>query len=138
MATGAAWFTIVAVIARYRNIEAPTNADVPWPAALLPLLPFFGGLLWLVLDSWYLGRDWWKLLLWGGGASGFAQFLGFQGLLPVAFGMSTWTIAVPVIVFKTDFGKSRDDCGHEVGLEHALPAHAVGLPRKDNLSANTQ
>jgi peptidoglycan/LPS O-acetylase OafA/YrhL len=105
MILGAAWFSMVAA----SNHQSPTleTAHISLLVTISPFLPFFGGFLWLVLDSWHHGRAWWQLLLWSGSGSGVSQLLGFTGLTPIAFDMWVSTIAVAVIVFKTGFKGER-------------------------------
>ena len=75
-------------------------------------LLFFGGYLWLVLDSWHHGREWWKLLLQshGAGFAGVARLLGVTGLVSVAIGAWAWVVTTAVFVFRTDF--LGDEDGH--------------------------
>lgn len=102
MATGAAWFTIIA--ATHDETKPSAEAGIFWPAVTSSFLLLFGGFLWLVLDSWYRGRAWFKLLLGGSGASvgGAAQWFGFTGLLPLAIGTCAWTAATAVELFRAD------------------------------------
>ena len=57
--------------------------------------------MWLALDSWHHGREWWKLLLQshGAGIGGVAQLLECTGLVPIAIGMWAWTLAIAAVVF---------------------------------------
>lgn len=123
MALSAVWFTIIA--ATYDDARDPADAHYPWPSFLSSSLLFFSGFLWLVLDSWYHGRAWWKLLLRSSGylsAAGAARLLGLTGLVPIAIGIWGWTVAMAWVVFGTDF--IADGGGAEADLE-ALPAEYI-------------
>lgn len=115
MALGAAWFTTIAALAASPPKNKPAD-DATWTAILWSFLPFFGGFFWLVLDSWYHGRAWWKLLFWssGGSGAGAAQLLGFTGWVPLVVGMWTWVFAMGVVVFGEGFleeGGGVDEVG---------------------------
>ena len=114
MLLGAAWFTIVA--AAYHKTADLANAHVSWPAIISPFFPFFGGFLWLVLDSWYHGRAWWHLLFWSGGGIGVTRLLGFTGFLPIAFDLWAWSATMAVILFKTDFMGDHNEASREAPL----------------------
>ena len=99
MGLGAARLTLIAVT--YHEPTNSTDEELSWPAVTLTFLIFFGGFLWLVLDSWHHGREWWKLLLQshGAGIGGVAQLLECTGLVPIAIGMWAWTLAIAAVVF---------------------------------------
>jgi hypothetical protein len=109
MALGAAYFTVMA--AMFNEASKVPGGPFPWPAVISSSLLFFGGYLWLVLDSWHHGRECWKLLLQshGVGFAGVAQLLGITGLVSVAIGVWAWVITTTVFVFKTDFVGNEDD-----------------------------
>ena len=90
MALGAASFTLIAVA--FHEPADSADKEISWPALLSAFLIFFGAFLWLVLDSWHHGREWWKLLLQshGAGIGGVAQLLGCTGLVPLAIGVWAW------------------------------------------------
>jgi len=108
MALGAAYFTLIA--ATFNEASKVPGGPFPWPVVIPSFLLFFGGYLWLVLDSWHHGREWWKLLLQshGVGFAGVAQLLGITGLVSVAIGVWAWLITTAVFVFRTDFVGDED------------------------------
>ena len=122
MALGAARLTLIAVT--YHEPANSNGEELSWPAVTLAFLLFFSGFLWIVLDSWHHGREWWKLLLQshGAGFGGVAQLLGLTGLVPVAIGVWAWVITVAVCVFKTDFMGNED--GYVGDREGALVEHS--------------
>ena len=130
MALGAAWFTTTAATYHESKPKTPSDTPFPWFGVLCSSLLFFISFLRLVLDSWYHGRAWWKLLFWssGSGASGAAQLLGFTGLAPVAIGMWVWTIAMVVVVFGTGFLEERDES--DAGWEAPLAGNDGDTPWK--------
>jgi hypothetical protein len=129
MALSAVWFTIIA--ATYDDAEDPADAQFPWPSFISSSLIFFGGFFWLVLDSWYHGRAWWKLLSRSSGylsATGAAHLLGLTGLVPIAIGIWGWTFAMAWVVFGTDFIAEGD--GAEAGLGVPPAEYIDDAPRK--------
>lgn len=108
MALGAAYFTVIAAI--FNEASKVPGGPFPWPVVIPSFLLFFGGYLWLVLDSWYHSRQWWKLLLQshGAGFAGVAQLLGITGLVSVAIGVWAWVITTAVFVFRTGFLGDED------------------------------
>lgn len=122
MALGAGYFTVMA--AMFNEASKIPGGPFPWPSVIPSFLLFFGGYLWLVLDSWYHGRECWKLLLQshGAGFAGVAQLLGITGLVSVAIGVWAWLITTAVFVFRTDFLGDEDSCvgdGEEAPAEHS-------------------
>ena len=110
MALGAAYFTLIA--AMFNEASKVPGGPFPWPTVIQSFLLFFSGYLWLVLDSWHHGREWWKLLLQshGAGFAGVARLLGVTGLVSVAIGAWAWVVTTAVFVFRTDF--LGDEDGH--------------------------
>jgi hypothetical protein len=117
MALSALVFTILA--ATYHedpNPITPSNdaEQFPWPAFISSSLLFFAGFLWLVLDSWYHGREWWKLMWrssWYLSGTGLAHLFGLTWLVPVAMGIWGWTGAMGWVVFRGDFVEGREGFG---------------------------
>lgn len=132
MATGAGIF---AVAAHSRDkIETSANARGQWVLMAFAILPFFGGILWLILDYQYARRPWGRLLTWGAssseGANGLSIFfLGTHTMLPIAFAMWAWTIAVSVMVFMDSYKEARGYYEHEANREESIPEYAIGTPR---------
>lgn len=133
MLLGAAWFTIVA--ASYHKTADLAHAHVSWPAIISPFFPFFGGFLWLVLDSWYHGRAWWHLLFWSGGGIGVTRLLGFTGFLPIAFDLWAWSATMAVILFKTDFMGDHNEASREAPLGERVVNEPGKLAEQNRLKS---
>lgn len=111
-ATGSGFFTAAAH--SRDKIETPANFKGSWILMAFALISFFGGMLWLILDCRYARRPWGRLLSWGASSSGGANglsifFLGTHTMLPIAFAMWAWTVAMSVILF-TD--SCREACSY--------------------------
>lgn len=133
MSAGAGWYTIAALPSKKEKTNHTDEKD-PWLLMTFALFTFFGGMLWLVMDSRYSRRPWGKLLTWGGssggGASGLSTLLlQERPLLAVAFGMWAWTAAVTLIVFADSFSEFRHYYEHEANREESIPDYAIGTPR---------
>jgi hypothetical protein len=120
MTLSALIFTILA-LTHHEDPEAAPADDTeqfPWPSFLSSSLLSFAGFLWLVLDSWYHGREWWRLLYrssWYLSGTGMAHVLGLKGLLPIAMGVWGWTGAMGWVVLGGDFGVKGEDQGLGAG-----------------------
>jgi len=132
MATGSGFFTAAA--SSRDKFETPANVRGSWILMAFALVPFFGGMLWLILDYQYARQPWGRLLSWGASSSGGANglsifFLGTHTMIPVAFAMWAWTVAVSVIVL-TDSYKEACSChAQEATREESIPEYAIGTPR---------
>ena len=132
MAAGAAYFTTVA-----SSIEAndvPDDSREAWLLLGSSLLPYFGGMLWLVLDSRYRGRAWGQLIFSGCSSSGTTigvsqLFFDIEPLVIVGLAMCAWALTIIVIVCRDGFREYSGYYEQESGRrEESIPEYAIGTP----------
>jgi hypothetical protein len=131
MAAGAAYFTTVA-----SSIEAndvPDDSREAWLLLGSSLLPYFGGMLWLVLDSRYRGRAWGQLIFSGCSSSGTTigvsqLFFDIEPLVIVGLAMCAWATTIIFIVCRDSFRENSGYYEREARREESIPEYAIGTP----------
>lgn len=131
MAAGAAYFTMAASL-----IEANGNPDDSKKAWLLigpAWLFYFGGMLWLILNSRYKGRSWGQLLYCGGSASGTTigvsqLFFYIEPLVILGLAVCASAIAITVVVCRDSLREYSDYYEREARRVDSIPVYAIGTP----------
>jgi len=131
MASGAAHFIVAA--SSMDAIKTPANIRGSWLVIGLGSLIFLGGLSWLILNSRYFNKPWWKLVIWGGtcggGATGLSQFVPRVGpLIPAGIGLCVWTFVTAVILFRDGLKDFSDYYHREAHRQDSIPEYAIGTP----------
>ena len=130
-AFGAAYFTVAASLIEENKISDDSNEAWLFMGSA-PVL-FFGGIVWLVLNSQYNGRAWSKLVISGcsssGSAIGFAQlFFNVKPLIILGFAICAWAATIIVIVCRDIFRERNGDFDRAAWREEFIPEYAVGTP----------
>jgi hypothetical protein len=131
MAAGAAYFTMAATLIGAN--EHPDDSKKAWlligPAWLL----YFGGMLWLILNSRYKGQPWGQLLYCGGSASGTTigvsqLFFDIEPLVILGLAMCASAIAITVVVCRDGLREYSDYYEREARRVDSIPVYAIGTP----------
>ena len=131
MAAGAAYFTMAASLIEANQVS--DDSEKAWlligPAWLL----YFGGMLWLILNSRYKGRSWGQLLYCGGSASGTTigvsqLFFDVEPLIILGIAMCASAVAVTIIVCRDSLREYRDYYEREARRVDSIPVYAIGTP----------
>jgi len=130
-AFGAAYFTVAASLIEANKISDDSNEAWLFMGSA-PVL-FFGGIVWLVLNSQYNGRAWSQLVISGCSTSGSAIGLGqlffhTKSLIILGLAMCAWAATIVIIVSRDIFRERSGDFDRAARREESIPEYAVGTP----------
>jgi hypothetical protein len=131
MAAGAAYFTMIA--SSIEATEIPDKSTEAWLLMGSAWLLYFGGLLWLVLNSRYRGRGWGQLIFRGCSSSGTTigvsqLFFDIEPLIVLGLAMCAWAVAVTVILSRDSLREYSDYYEREARRVDSIPEYAIGTP----------
>jgi hypothetical protein len=131
MAAGAAYFTMIA--SSIEATEIPDKSTEAWLLMGSAWLLYFGGLLWLVLNSRYRGRGWGQLIFRGCSSSGTTigvsqLFFDIEPLIVLGLAMCAWAVAVTVIVSRDSLREYSDYYEREARRVDSIPEYAIDTP----------